>query len=361
MTTTDHPHPQSVSERPSPGPLLQIGLGFFASKTLLSAVELDVFTTLGSTALDADTLRHRLGLHPRAMHDFLDALVALQILDRTGDGPDATYRNTPASAAFLDRRQPTYIGGLLEMANERLYPYWADLTEALRTGTPQNEFKHTGRSLWDALAADQPRLATFMRATAGISLGDFHALAANFDFDRHHHVLDVGGGGGDLSIVLASQHPHLRCTTLDTSSVTAIATRAVTDAGLEDRVAAVAGDMFDGSLPPADVITMCNVLHGWSREGKQHLIRSAYDALPDGGALVIVENLIDDERRHHAFGLLMSLNMLIETEAGFDTTASELRSWTEAVGFAYLDVHALPGASAAIATKGRRSNTWKQS
>jgi precorrin-6B methylase 2 len=358
VTTTDQPHSPSIPEL-SPGPLLQIGLGFFASKTLLSAVELDVFTTLGSTTLDAETLRHRLGLHPRAVRDFLDALVALQILDRTGDGPDATYRNTPASAAFLDRRQPTYIGGLLEMANERLYPYWADLTEALRTGTPQNELKHTGRSLWDALAADQARLATFMRATAGISRGDFHALAAQFDFEHRHHVLDVGGGGGDLSIILAAQHPHLQCTTLDTPSVTPIAARAITDAGLDHQVTAIAGDMFEGPLPPADVITMCNVLHGWGLEGKRHLIRSAYDALPDGGALIIVENLIDDERRHHAFGLLMSLNMLIETEAGFDTTANELRSWTNDAGFTHLDVHALAGASAAIATKGRRSDNWK--
>jgi precorrin-6B methylase 2 len=359
VTPTDHPQPPSMADLPSPGPLLQLGLGFWASKTLLSAVELDVFTTLGSAELDADTLRERLGLHPRGVHDFLDALVALQILDRAGDEPRATYRNTPASAAFLDRSQPTYIGGILEMANDRLYPYWGDLTDALRTGTPQNELKHTGRSLWDALAAEPPRLATFMRATAGISLGDFHTLAAHFDFDRHDQVLDVGGGGGDLAIILAAQHPHLRCTTLDTPSVTAIATRAVADAGLDQRISTVAGDMFDGPLPHADVITMCNVVHGWGLEDKQHLIAAAYDALPDGGALIIVENLIDDARRHNAFGLLMSLNMLIETEAGFDTTANQLRAWTSNAGFTRLDIHPLPGASAAIATKGTGTDNWK--
>jgi hypothetical protein len=121
----------------APDSILQLGLAFWGSKTLLSAVELGVFTELAHRPLKAHILIERLRLHQRGARDFLDALVALGMLDRDGD----IYRNTPATALFLDRNKPSYVGGLLEMANARLYPFWGNLTEALRTGEPQNELK----------------------------------------------------------------------------------------------------------------------------------------------------------------------------------------------------------------------------
>jgi hypothetical protein len=122
-----------------PSRIMQLGEGFMASKTLLSAIELELFTHLGSTALTASQIKDRLGLHQRAVPDFPDALLALGMLTRHGDGPEAGYANTADTAAFLDKASPTYIGGVLEMCNARLYRFWGDLTEALRTGQPQNE------------------------------------------------------------------------------------------------------------------------------------------------------------------------------------------------------------------------------
>src|SRR4051794_11815601 len=96
-----------------PSHIMQVGMGFWASKTVLSAVELELFTQLGSESMSGDEMRERLGLHPRAIPDFPDTLVALGFLDREGDGPEARYRNTPDTAAFLDKRSPAYIGGIL--------------------------------------------------------------------------------------------------------------------------------------------------------------------------------------------------------------------------------------------------------
>ena len=192
-----------------PSHIMQVGMGFWASKTALSAVELELFTQLGEESLTGEEVAGRIGLHPRATYDFLDTLVALNFLERDGDGPDGRYRNTPDTAVFLDKNSPAYIGGILEMANARLYRFWGDLTEALQTGQPQNEVKHTGHAMFEELYSDPARLEQFMSAMAGISRGNFEVLAQSFDFSRYRTVCDIGGATGVLSMVLATHHPHL--------------------------------------------------------------------------------------------------------------------------------------------------------
>jgi len=337
---------------PTPAHIMQIGMGFWPSKTLLSAVELGLFTALSSGALTAEEVAARLGLGSRAVFDFLDGLVALKLLDRDGSGPAARYRNTVETAAFLDAGSPQYVGGLLEMANARLYRFWGDLTEALQTGRPQNETKHNGRSFFEELYADPARLEQFMRAMAGASAGNFYALAEKFDFSRYQTVCDVGGATGQLSIILARRHPHLRCSSFDLPVVEPIARHSIADAGLSERVSAVSGDFFTDPLPHADVITMGLILHDWNLERKLDLIRAAYQALPSGGALIAIENIIDDDRRENVVGLMMSLNMLIEFGDAFDFTGADYRRWCEEVGFQSVQILPLAGpASAAIAYK----------
>jgi predicted O-methyltransferase YrrM len=328
-------------------------MGFFASKTLLSAVELGVFTVLDSEpSLTGTEIGGRLKLHSRATYDFLDALVALGFLARSGDGRGGRYSNTPEASAFLSRRSPRYVGGLLEMFNARLFGFWNDLTEALHTGEPQNELKRSGHSMFEEVYADPIRLEQFLLAMQGISTPNFEALAENFDFAAYQTLCDVGGANGQLSIVLAGRHPHLRLTSLDLPKVTAVAEKTVAAAGLADRIQCVSGDCFAEPLPAADIITMGMILHDWNLDKKMRLVQSAYDALPDGGAFIVVENLIDDARRQNAFGLLMSLNMLIEFGDGFDFTGADFAGWCTHVGFRRVEITPLAGpASAGIAYK----------
>ena len=256
--------------------------------------------------MTAAQIAKALALNSRAVPDFPDALVALGFLKRAGDGPDAHYSNTPESAMFLDRNSSSYIGGILEMANARLYRFWADLTEALRTGAPQNEIKHSGKSMFAKLYEVPERLDQFMNAMSGISAGSFDAFAHKFNFSKFSTLCDVGGATGQLSCMVAAANPHMRCTSFDLPAVVPIAARRIDDAGLSDRVTAVGGDFFVDPLPKADVITMGKILHDWNLDKKKMLIRKAYDALPEGGAFVVIEALIDDARRENAFGLLMS-------------------------------------------------------
>jgi precorrin-6B methylase 2 len=324
-------------------------MGFFASKTLLSAVELEVFTRLAKEPMTGKEIAAALQLSPRAIPDLPDALVALKFLQREGDGPDARYSNTPESAFFLDRNSPGYIGGILEMANARLYRFWADLTEGLKTGMPQNESKNSGEPVFTKLYADPARLEQFMNAMSGISGGNFKEFASKFEFSKFNTLCDVGGATGQLSCIIAAAHPHMRCTSFDLPEVVPIATRRIQQAGLSDRVTAVGGDFFATPLPKADVVTMGMILHDWNLEKKKALIRKAYDALPEGGAFVVIEALIDDARRENAFGLMMSLNMLIEFGDAFDYSGSDFAGWCREVGFREFKIIPLMGPSSAAA------------
>lgn len=348
----------------TPARLLDIGFGFAPAQTLLTAVSLGLFTTLGDQPLSAQELGDRLGLHPadRARADFFDGLVALQLLERTGNGENARYRNAPETGLFLDKSKPSYVGGVLEMAQARLYPFWADLKTALETGKPQNEIKHNGKPMFQELYADPARLEQFMLAMAGISRGNFMAFVDAFDFKPFKNYCDIGGATGLLAGLVARANPHLACATFDLPVVAPIAARHLAAQGFNQkgadqrepsrRVEILSGDFLAQPLPEADVISMGMILHDWNLEGKMHLIRAAYNALPKGGAFVVIEHLIDNERRTNSFGLTMSLNMLIEFGDAFDYTAQEFEGWCRAVGFQRFETIPLtPVASAAIAYK----------
>jgi cyclopropane fatty-acyl-phospholipid synthase-like methyltransferase len=274
------------------------------------------------------------------------------LLERDGDGEAARYRNTPESAHFLDRRSPAYVGGVMELFEARNVRFWADLTEALRTGRAQSEAKHAGKPFFETLYQDPARLEAFMNAMTAASSANFELFARTFRFERYRTLTDVGGANGLLSRLVASAHPHMTCTTFDLPAVTALAAREIAAAGLEARVSAVAGDFFADPLPPADVVTMGMILHDWDLDRKRALIRKAYAALREGGALVAIEALIDDARRTNTFGLMMSLNMLIELGDAFDFTGAEFRSWCAEAGFRRFELLPLAGpSSAAIAYK----------
>lgn len=336
---------------PNPSHIMQVAMGFFASKTVLSAVELGVFATLGKGPMTGDALRQRLGLHPRAAADFLDALVALGFLTREGEGVSASYANTPDTAAFLDPASPAYLGGILLMANRRLYPFWGHLTEALRTGKPQNESRDGATDMFAKLYADPKALQEFMDAMAGVQLGNFAALAERFDFSRYKTLCDVGGASGALCIAIVRRHPNLHCISFDLPQVRPVAEQKIATSGLS-QIEVRDGNFMTDELPSADVITMGNILHDWGTAIKEMLIAKAYAALPSGGAFIAVENIIDDARRENVFGLLMSLNMLIETEDGYDYTFAQFDGWCRKAGFTRTEKIPLAGpASAAVAYK----------
>lgn len=328
-----------MNESLSPERILQTGMAFWASKTLLSAVELGVFTELAHGPKSFDALSAQLRLHPRAARDFLDTLVALGFLTRRA----TEYANTPETDLFLDRNKPSYVGGILEMANTRLYPFWAHLTEALRTGLPQNEVKTGQAGMFETLYADHTRLKEFLAAMTGVSHGANMTIARVFPWNNYKSFVDIGTAQGDLAVQIALANPHLKGIGFDLPQVAPIFNEYATRLGVAGRLAFQSGDFFKQDLPKADVVLMGHILHDWDLPTKKMLIKKAYDALPVGGALVVYEAIIDDDRSKNAFGLMMSLNMLIETPGGFDYTGSDCIGWMAQAGFSAMRIEHLVG------------------
>ena len=319
---------------------MQIGIGFWASKVLLSGVEMGVFTELADGPQEFNSLAGRMGLHSRSARDYLDALVALGLLQRS----NGAYSNTPETDLFLDRRKPSYIGGMLEMANARLFGFWNHLTEALRTGRQQNEAKEdAGASPFQALYADPARLKGFLAAMSGMSYGANLAIAKKIPWKNYKTYADVGTAQGDLAVQIALANPHLKGAGFDLAEVGPIFEEYAKVNGVSDRLRFHAGDFFTQDLPNADVITMGHILHDWGVDDKKMLVGKAYQALNPGGALVVYDAIIDDDRSKNAFGLLMSLNMLIETPEGFDYTGAECIGWMKGAGFREARVEHLVG------------------
>ena len=333
---------------PDPSHIMRIASGFGVSKALLSAVGLGLYTRLAAGPMTLAEIVTEFNLERRPARDFLDLLVSVDLLDRRGDGPDALYCNTPSTGHFLDRSKPEYIGGLIEIWEMRDYRYWADLSEALRTGKPQNEAKHAGTPFFEAMNADPEQLEAFMDAMNGSSIRNFQALARAFPFNNVGSIADIGGADALLSREVTAAHPSIHCISFDLPAVSRIAKRKVAAAGLSNQITVVPGDFFEDQWPSAQVITMGMILHDWNLERKMTLIRKAFEVLPAGGALIVIEAFIDDARRSNTFGLFMSLMMLIEFGDAFDFTIAEFRDWCREAGFSQFETIPLEGPSSAV-------------
>jgi SAM-dependent methyltransferase len=318
----------------TPSRILDLAYAFWQSKALLSAVELGVFTSLAEGPLDLETLTARTGLHQRGARDFFDALVALGLLHRDAAG---LYGNQPDTDLFLDRSKASYLGGLLEHLNARHFCNWSRLTQALRTGRPQSGALADGS--YPALYSDKAVQDLFLNGMTGGSLIAARALAAIFPWHRYKSIVDIGTAQGCVPVEIAYAHPHLTVGGFDLPAVETAFNEYVTSHRLSDRLTFYPGDFLSDPLPHADVLVMGRILHNWDHPTRLLLFQKAYQALSPGGALIVYDPLIDDERSK-PHGLLSSLNMLVETKGGSEYSGEECRTWMTHVGFQ--EIHIAP-------------------
>jgi len=316
----------------------QVAFGFMASKVLFSAIEFGLFTELARGPLEIEEIQRRFGLHPRGARDFLDALVALGMLERQRN----IYCNTPDTDCYLDRAKPTYIGSLFQMWDARVYRFAGSLSEGLKTGKPQNEIK-AGEDLFAAIYENPEILRNFLSAMTGHSVPSALAIAKQFPWAKYKTFADIGTAQGCLAVQVALANPHLVGVGFDLPAVGPFFQEYVASFKLQERLTFHAGNFFKEPLPRADVLVMGMILHDWSLVEKRALLKKAYDALSDGGALIVYEHLIDDDRRKNLPGLLVSLFMLLETQEGFDYTGADCCGWMSDAGFRETRVEQLTG------------------
>ena len=326
---------------PKPDHILELGFGFQASKTLLTAVKLGVFDALAVSSKTCTDIEDELDLHSRGAEDFLDALVALGVLSREG----GQYQNTPAADAFLVSGKPSYIGGFLEMANDRLYHFWGDLEEALRTGQTQNELEDDQTHPFEGVIYQNDAiLEQFVGAMTGLSMGVANALAHEFQWQDFETVVDLGTSEGVVPKRIAEENDHITATGVDLPRVEPYFRDLTEESPAANRIEFQTGDFFgDEPLPPADVYILGHILHDWGLDGKQEILTKVVEAVNPGGAVIVYGTMIDEDRREAETALLMSLNMLIETPDGFDYTPGQCIEWLHEAGFEDGQARELPG------------------
>ena len=308
-------------------PLMQIISGFWASKTLAAAVELDLFTQLSGRGVDIHQLSQLLELHPRPAEMLLSGCASLGLLEKRGE----RYYNSPLSEEFLVRGKPYYFGGVITLLDRRLYLPWNRLPEAIKTNRAQTWGDQPG--IFEAMSANPEEQRVFTEGMHSFSVQSGEAVAAAFDFLPYAHLLDVGGGSGAYCIEAARRYPHLRATVFDLPTALEIAREKIAEAGFSDRIKTHPGDFFNEALPKgADVVLLSMILHDWTPEKNWVILTRCFDALPSGGAVIVSELMMNDEKTGPVSAALMSLNMLIETE-GRNYTWAEYTQWLKEVGF----------------------------
>ncbi|MGP3977326.1 methyltransferase [Streptomyces sp. 8N114] len=332
MTSLSQVPESTTLDSPEASALAQLGLGFAASKLLLSALELGVFTALDETAdgtAEAEELRAALGLHPRAASDFFDALTAVGLLERQY----GRYRNSEAARRHLVRG-PAYQGGFLEGANFVLYPAWGRLTEALRTGQPQAEGD------FEAMLSDPQARRMFLAMQDSLSQPLIPHLLDALDWSGYTTLTDVGGARGNLAARIVRERPGLTATVFDRPQNAEPCAEHVQDLGVPESVTFSGGDFFTDPLPPADVVVIGHVLADFSRDERRTLIEKAYAAVHDGGALLVYDPMNGD--KPELASLIASLHMLVMTPAGAGYHPDHCTGWMEQAGFTEVTGHPLP-------------------
>jgi SAM-dependent methyltransferase len=321
-----------LKQEPHPGitpiPLMQLATSFWGFKTLATAIDMDLFTRFSTSPMTAQELAQWFRIEERPAEMLLTGCAGLGLLCKQ----NGRYCNTPLAEKFLVRAGRYYFGGFVSMLNRRLYSGWDKLPEALSTNRPTTWDPDKQSSLFEG--ADPAMMQTFWQAMHSLSIFTARALGEAVDFSAFRKLLDVGGGSGAFDIELCLRYPSLSATVYDLPFVTEIAEGRVAEAGLGDRITTRSGDFFaDLKYPPHDVILLSMIMHDWSEQEDRAILRKCYEALPPGGAVIISELLVNDEKAGPAPAALMSLNMLIETVGGRNYTSAEYRAWLEDIGF----------------------------
>lgn len=333
-----------TAERPLQDPfdVMFVGWSFFRSKLLTAALDLEVFSVLGDGALSAEELCDRTGLHPRGGRDFLDALAAIGLLLRA----DGHYRNSPGTAQHLLAEREGFVGGFLRMTTELMGSDQDSFTGLLRNGTARSQGAR-GEVPFTQIFHDPVRLRQFLSAMDSFSGAVAKELTHVFDWSRYATFSDVGGARGNLAAHLAAAHPGLAGTVLDRPSMEEHFDQLVTERGVESQLRFVGADFFTADLPRADVVILGSVLHDWSMEQRATLLRKAYDAVHDDGALIVYDTMLDDERQQ-ADNLMLSLIMMLQSAQASGYTPAECGSWLADAGFTVERVVRLPALTTAV-------------
>lgn len=314
-----------TSQKWNPGTLLETSGYFWKTCTLHAGVKLDVFTVIDADKLAAEDIAARVDADVDAMTRLLDALTAMELTEKE----NGLYANTGASAKYLSKNSPDYIGYMI-LHHHYLVDYWRRLDESVKTGNPVREPEAGADTTWKN---DAEREA-FLMGMFNIASLTAPQLVAEVDLEGRRRLLDLGGGPGTYAIYFCRKYPELTATIFDLPTTRPFAEKTIDRFGMTDRISFKDGNYLDQELPGGyDVVWMSHILHGEGYDACRGIIRKAWRAMEEGGMIIIHDFILDDTRSHPLFPALFSLNMLVGTENGRAYTESEIENMLKDAGF----------------------------
>ena len=316
---------------PDPSPIIDLMYAFRSSKVMFTAVRLGVFDRLQCGPAGAGELAAELKANRDALERLLDACVGLGLLEKKSDD---LYANSAVAGAYLCRSAPGTLAGYVQFSDQALYPMWGHLEDAVRGGS--NRWRQTfdiGGNMFEHFFGDPDSMRGFLLGLHGYGVISSPRVADAFDLSRFHKLVDLGGGSGHLAIAACERYPELRAAVFELPHVIEFAREMAQRSPAAGRIELIAGDFFNDALPEADLYSLGQILHDWTEEKIERLLAKIVEQLPPGGALLIAEKLLDEDKRGPVHGQLQSLNMLICTE-GKERTLAEYTALLRRAGFA---------------------------
>jgi acetylserotonin O-methyltransferase len=312
-----------------PSVVLDLMEAFRRSKTMFAAVSLGVFDALADGPQTLLSLTASLAANEDALGRLLDACVCLQLLERRGD----SYANTAAAAAYLCQQSPQRLTGYINFSNTVMWQLWSHLEDAVREGTHrwQQTYGWDG-PIFSSFFKTEETLHEFLMGMNGYGLISSPHVVGAFNLSGYQRLVDLGGATGHLAIAACRRYPHLQATVFDLPDAMPLARTMIDGSGVADRIQLLSGDFFEGELPEGDLYALGRILHDWNEEKIVRLLEKIYARLPEGGALLIAEKLIAEDRSGPRWAHMQSLNMLTCTE-GKERTLTEYESLLKRVGF----------------------------
>jgi acetylserotonin N-methyltransferase len=315
---------------PSPAPVLDLIQAFRRSKTMFAAVSLGIFDRLRDGPADATALAQELGASADALERLLDACVALGLLEKRG----TLYSNSPVAGTYLTRSSPNTLTGYILYSDRALYPLWGNLEAAIREGTHRWQQTFGGEaSIFDHFFRTDEARRVFLSGMDGFGQLSSPAVVAAFDLSRFRRLVDLGGGTGHLALTACARYPQLQGAVFDLPAAIATMRERVGCASPGGLIGLIAGDFFTDPLPEADIFALGRILHDWSEHKVRTLLKKVWERLPSGGAILIAEKLLNDNKTGPVPALMQSLNMLVCTE-GKERTLAEYTALLQQAGFA---------------------------
>jgi acetylserotonin O-methyltransferase len=314
---------------PDPSPVIDLIEAFRRSKTMFAAVALGVFDSLERAPADAATLAAEIGAKTEPLECLLDSCVSLGFLRKQS----GRYANEPVASTYLCRASERTLSSYILYSNDVLYRLWTHLEDAVREGG--HRWKQTfgvEGGIFDHFFQADEAMRTFLMGMHGFGLISSQSVVAAFDLSRFHRLVDLGGATGHLAIAACERYPEMRAALFDLPRVIEIARAEVERTPVASRIELIAGDFFTGDLPKADLFALGRILHDWSDEKIGTLLGRIFRRLDSGGAVLIAEKLLADDKTSPTSALMQSLNMLVCAE-GRERSLAEYRVLLESAGF----------------------------